>query len=98
MVAARCESPDSDTLALSGGLMFANAAQVFEQAGQALEHGAQRKLDLSGVTRADSAGLACVLALLAHASRAGRSLQVTHLPDSLRTLAEVCDARELLEA
>ena len=94
----RCESPDSNTLALSGALTFATAAHAFDLAGGVLEHGAQTRLELSGITRADSAGLACVLALLARARRAGRSLHVVNLPGSLRALAEVCDARGLLEA
>jgi len=96
--AVRCESPDRDTLALSGVLTFASAAHAYERAGQALERGAQTRLDLSGLTRADSAGLACVLALLAHSSRSGRPLRISNLPDSLRALAEVCDVRGLLEA
>jgi phospholipid transport system transporter-binding protein len=91
-----CHSPDSDTLALSGTLTFANAAAAFDRAGGALREGVQTRLDLAGVTRADSAGLACVLALLAQASRAGRALRVANLPDSLRALAQVCDVREFL--
>ncbi|HET9835496.1 MAG TPA: STAS domain-containing protein [Rhodanobacteraceae bacterium] len=96
--AAHCESPDRDTLALSGALTFANAAKVFEEAGRALSEGTQTRLDLAGLARSDSAGLACVLALLAQASRAGRQLRVVQLPENLRALAEVCDARGLLEA
>jgi phospholipid transport system transporter-binding protein len=93
---ARSHSADPDTLALSGALTFANAAQVFEQTDRALQSGTQTRLDLSAVTRADSAGLACVLALLARASRSGRPLRVSNIPESLRALAEVCDARDLL--
>ena len=91
----RCES-DRDTLALSGALTFDAAASAFEDAGRALRGGAQTRLDLSGITRADSAGLACVLALLAQASRAGRPLAVANVPESLRALAEVCDAGGLM--
>ena len=93
---ARCHSPDRDTLALSGALTFANAETAFDEAGRALRAGVQTRLDLAGVTRADSAGLACVLALVAQASRAGRALRVSNLPDSLRALADVCDARGFL--
>ncbi|HEX6614506.1 MAG TPA: STAS domain-containing protein [Rhodanobacteraceae bacterium] len=92
----RCESPDRDTLALSGALTFANAAQMLAAAGRALRDGAQTRLDLAAVTRADSAGLACVLVLLAQASRDGRALRVSNLPESLRALAEVCDAGALI--
>lgn len=94
--AARCEDADRETLAMSGALVFATASQVYEDAARALRAGAQTRLDLSGITRADSAGLACVLALLAQASRAGRALRVFHLPENLRALAEVCDAGTLI--
>ena len=53
-------------------------------------------LDLKGVTRADSAGLACVLALLAQASRNKQRLDVIDPPEGLRALAEVCDADGLI--
>lgn len=96
LATAHCESPDRDTLALSGALTFANAAQMLAAAGRALREGAQTRLDLAGVSHADSAGLACVLALLAQASRDGRALSVANLPGSLRALAEVCDVGALI--
>jgi phospholipid transport system transporter-binding protein len=88
--------PDRDTLALSGALTFATAARALSDGERALAAGVQTRLDLAGVTRVDSAGLACVLALAATASRAGRRLGVVHWPEGLRLLAEVCDAVELL--
>lgn len=91
------EQPDRDTLALAGGLTFTTAASAFAEGVRALAAGAQTRLDLGGLTRADSAGLACVLALAAAASRAGRRIAVVHWPEGLRSLAEVCDAVALLE-
>lgn len=95
--AVRLAQPDRDTLALAGALTFATVARAFADAGRALAGGVQTRLDLGGLVRADSAGLACVLALAAAASRAGRELVVVHLPDGLRSLAEVCDALPLLD-
>ncbi|HEX7368933.1 MAG TPA: STAS domain-containing protein [Rhodanobacteraceae bacterium] len=88
--------PDRDTLSLSGALTFASAAHAFREGARALATGAQTRLDLSGITRADSAGLACVLALAASASRAGRRLSVANWPNGLRSLAEVCNVSDLL--
>ena len=88
---------DRDTLALSGALTFATAARALAEGGRALALGVQTRLDLAGVTRADSAGLACVLALAANASRAGRRLAVVHWPEGLRALAAVCDVETLLD-
>lgn len=95
--AVRVTRPDADTLALSGALTFATVRRAFAEAERALAGGAQTRLDLGGVVRADSAGLACVLALAAAADRAGRRLEVVDWPDGLRSLAEVCDALPLLD-
>ncbi|GAP66124.1 putative NTP binding protein [Mizugakiibacter sediminis] len=89
---------DDGTLALSGALTFATAAGALRQAGAALADGAPARLDLGGVQATDSAGLACVLALLARARRAGRALTVTNLPPGLRALARVCEVEALLDA
>lgn len=88
--------PDRDTLALSGALTFASAAHAFREGTRALAVGAQTRLDLAGITRADSAGLACVLGLAASARRAGRHLAVVNWPQGLHSLAEVCDVAGLL--
>ena len=91
------DAPDRDTLALSGSLTFATAARAFADGSRALESGVQTRLDLTGIARADSAGLACVLGLAAVTSRAGRRLGVVHWPEGLRALAEVCDVETLLD-
>ena len=93
---ATLHQPDADTLSLSGPLTFANAADALAEATRALASGHQTRLDLGAVTRADSAGLACVVALAAAASRAGRHLTVVHWPAGLRALAAVCDVESLL--
>lgn len=89
---------DRETLALRGALTFATAAQALAAGERALTSGVQTRLDLGGLTHADSAGLACVLALAATASNAGRRLYVQHWPEGLRALAAVCDAVDLLDA
>jgi phospholipid transport system transporter-binding protein len=88
---------DADTLAIRGALTFATSQQAFDEGGRALAAGAQTRLDLAGVTQADSAGLACVIALAAAANRTGRRLRIAGWPEGLRALAEVCDVATLLE-
>lgn len=92
-----CSIPDADTLALSGALTFTTAVQALQEGSRALAQGARSRLDLKGVTHADSAGLACVLTLLAQASHFETRLAVANPPDGLRALAEVCDAGTLLQ-
>lgn len=91
----RCLSPAPDTLAFAGSLTFTTAAQALREGSQALAR--RSRLDLSGVEHTDSAGLAVVLALLAQASRGGQPLALLHAPEGMLALAEVCDARGLLE-
>jgi len=89
--------PDGDTLAIRGALTFATSARVLAEGRRTLAAGAQTRLDLVGVTHADSAGLACVIALVAAANRSGRRLRIAGWPEGLRALAEVCDVATLLE-
>lgn len=94
--AFRIEQPQPDTLAVSGALNFSTVSQVLAQAGPMLDRGSVRVLDLAGVRTADSAGLACVLSLMARGGRGGVRPHVRNLPSSLQRLASVSDAEDLL--
>ncbi len=96
-LACRVEQPQPDTLALSGELRFTTVAPVLERARSLVAGGAVRTLDLSGVRGADSAGLACVLSLMALAHRAHGRMQVRNVPASLRRLAAVSDVEAWLD-
>lgn len=84
------------TLAVRGALSFDTAAGAFHAIETALVEGSVDRLDLAGVTHSDSAGLACVLAVVAAASRRGRRLEVTHMPTGMRVLAQVCEVDRLM--
>ena len=75
-------------LRLAGELDFAHAEAALAQGRAALAEGSgPLELDLSGVTRADSAGLALLLELAREARAAGRELRCTRVPEQLRRLA-----------
>ena len=82
-------NPAPETLTVSGALTFATAAEALDAARHQLDGGRQVNLDLAGLSQVDSAGLATVLALLAHARSQGRTLSVTHAPAGLQALARV---------
>ncbi|MGE7137191.1 STAS domain-containing protein [Luteibacter sp. NPDC031894] len=88
--------PAPETLAVSGALTFATASDVLDAGRAELDRGRQVALDLSGVAQADSAGLATVLALLAHARGKGTALSVVGAPAGLLALARVSGVDSLL--
>lgn len=96
--AVNVTAPDPRTLALSGALTFTTAAAAYADGAALLAHAAPEVIGLSGVTEADSAGLACVLALLALGQRQQPALRVVEAPPGLRALARVCDASQWIEA
>jgi len=53
-------------------------------------------IDLSGVTRSNSAGLALLIEWLATARRSGHVVTFHHIPDALRQLAGVCQVDGLI--
>ncbi len=92
------ESRTDATLAVNGVLTFDTAHAALLALRQKLASGSFAALDLAGVEHSDSAGLSCVLAVLAGVRAHGRTLAVRHLPDGLRALAQVCEVEELLAA
>ena len=81
-----------DTVSVSGTLTFATAGAALEAISAALP--GRRVLDLGGVERSDSAGLACVLAALA---RQAGHVQVRRVPVNMQKLAQVCEVAQLLD-
>lgn len=83
-------------LRVSGALTFANAAAALDTLNTAVARDGRHTLDLAGVTRADSAGLACVLAVLARSAQQGRKLSVRNMPEGMHLLAGVCEVEGLM--
>lgn len=84
------------TLGVRGVLSFETAAAAFAAIEAALADESVARLDLAGVERSDSAGLACVLAAQAQARRLGRTLAVENMPSGMRVLAQVCEVDALV--
>lgn len=86
-------------ITLAGELKFASTPEALAQASAAVaaaETSAPIVLDLSGITRVDSAGLALLLELTRAARAHGGKLQIEKSPQQLRELAEFFGLDELL--
>lgn len=82
---------------LIGPLTFETVPAVYKET-EKLFHGKNpaSSIDLAGVSEADSAGLALLLEWQALQQQASTGLEITHAPDSLMSLAKLCEADELM--
>ena len=83
--------------ALEGKLSFTSVPGLLQQ-GARLFAGAEQaiEVDLSGVRRCDSAGLALMVEWLSHARRLKRSLRFQHVPAQILRMAEVSGLENIL--
>ncbi len=80
---------------VQGAMTFATARGLLEQSKALFGRQEQVEVDLSGVTRADSAGLALVLEWMAEAEQRGATLQLIGMPESLQAVARLCQIEKL---
>ena len=87
---------DGDVCRVVGAIDFTTARETLEAVAPLVERGEVGRIDLGGVTRSNSAGLALMIEWLATARRAGRPLEYTGVPEGLSQLAGVCQVDGLL--
>jgi len=87
-------------VAVSGELTFASARDARQLGVLVLEGSRAQRIviDCSGVTRADSAGLAVLLDWLAWGRRKSRVVSLENLPASLVAIARISEVDGLLTA
>jgi phospholipid transport system transporter-binding protein len=83
---------------LHGDLGFGDAARVLAEGERAFGALPSVEVDLAGVTRVDSAGLAVLIEWSLAAADAGRRLGYRNLPPAVVSLAGISDVSELIPA
>jgi phospholipid transport system transporter-binding protein len=83
-------------LGVAGVLNFSTAAAAVQSIMAAVADRSIVQLDLAGVRHADSAGLSCLVAVMASMAQQGRALQITHMPPGLQALAQVSEVNHLI--
>jgi len=81
---------------LEGELGFATVPTLLQHAGADMRGVAGIRVDLKGVTRADSAGLALLVEWLRESERAGVPISFVNVPVQLLSIARVCGLEEIL--
>jgi phospholipid transport system transporter-binding protein len=82
-------SGDDGRLSLSGVLSFATVPEVWAQARPLIEASPRLSVDLGGVTRADSAGLALLVECLRAARQRRKEIVFVNMPDQMLAVARV---------
>jgi phospholipid transport system transporter-binding protein len=90
------EANGPERLRARGDLDFGTAAAALQAGLALLPRGGKCTVDLSGVTSADSAGLAVLVEWLAVAAERGGSLAFESVPVQLRAIARISDLESLL--
>ena len=96
MAEARLIDKGDGNWLLEGELGFSSVPAVLEHAGTEMLGGGELKVDLKGVSRADSAGLALLVEWLRESERAGSKISFINVPVQLLSIARVCGLHEIL--
>ncbi len=83
--------------ALKGDMSFVTAERILQASEEPFEEHTRIEVDLSGVERADSAGLALLLEWITWANHTVREIRFTHMPDRILAIAKTTEVDNLLE-
>jgi len=81
---------------VNGALDFTTVNGLLDELGRLISRSGESIIDLGGVERANSAGLALIVELKGQAIRGGRSLVFENVPTALNQIAAVCQVDELV--
>lgn len=87
---------DGDSYRLSGVLDFANVPELTQSLPAMFTNKRQITVDLSGVTRTNSAGMALLLEMQRLARDSECHLSLQHLPPSLRNIIRISELDSVL--
>lgn len=81
---------------LEGELGFTTVPALLSHSGMDISGTPDLEVDLRGVTRADSAGLALLVEWLRESEQAGQRIAFVNVPSQLLSIARVCGLDEIL--
>jgi len=83
--------------AIRGELVFANVATVLRQSAEMFAGQAEIDIDLNGVDRTDSAGLALLVEWLRGAKSRSQVIRFRHLPPALQGIAQLSNVSRFFD-
>ncbi len=95
-MAAATASRDGDTLRIQGEMDFNSVAHLWETTAALFAANPPLQIDLGGVSRANSAGVALLVAWLRQAYKQQRKLVFINVPAQMQAIIQVADLETLL--
>lgn len=89
MNGARIEGGDDGRLSIAGVLSFATVPEAWKRVRSLLKASTRVTVDLEGVTRADSAGLALLVECVREARRGRKEIEFVNMPEPMLVVARV---------
>jgi len=93
---AQLEDAGDGDWKLSGNIDFSTVSGLLQSTPRNFAASGDVRLDLSGVRRADSAGLALLVEWLRESGRGGHSIAFLNMPEQMQSIADVCGLMEIL--
>ena len=81
---------------LHGDMTFKTVTQILDRSEDAFDDHTELDVDLAGVTRTDSAGLALLLEWINWANHSVREIRFRNIPDKIRRIARATEVEDLL--
>jgi phospholipid transport system transporter-binding protein len=95
-MAAGLESDGPGRFKVQGDLNFATAASLWQESSRLFPPHSTLLVDLAGVTRSDSAGVALLVEWLRQAQARRQTLQFAHIPAQMQAIIQIADLQHLL--
>ena len=82
---------------LTGDMSFETAERILRESEEPFEHHTRIEVDLSGVEKADSAGLALMLEWITWANHTVREIRFKDMPERIVAIAKTTEVDHLLD-
>jgi len=93
---ASLEQTSNGRYAIAGELNFQSVPVVWEQSQQLFGSSNSIEIDLTGVVRSNSAGLALLIQWMRYAKSSNKSIAFHHIPEQMQEIAKVCGVDKYL--
>ena len=93
---AKLERRDTRSYGVHGAMTFDSVTDLWQQGDAMFSEHTVVEIDLAGVTRTDSAGLALLVEWLREAARQGGRIEFLNLPPQMLAIAKVTNLEDVL--